>query len=111
MSELVHEGKKYEAKDIPGFGLSFVPVKEEDIWEKLGKNLNSGNFKKHKFKQDSFIMRLVYDVNTKQWNFIIVDHCDSSFQIRCGFNWSTRETLMKLAKGAGVIYVGEEFKE
>ncbi len=36
MSEIIHEGKKYEAKDIPGFGLSFVPVKE-NLWKELAK--------------------------------------------------------------------------
>ncbi len=37
MSELVHEGKKYQAKDIPGFGMSFVPIpepaKKRDMWD------------------------------------------------------------------------------
>ncbi len=35
MSTVIHEGKKYEAKDIPGHGLSFVPVKEITIYEEL----------------------------------------------------------------------------
>ncbi len=41
------EGKKYEAKDIPDFGMSFVPVKEDHfkkIWNgKLFKGANAYN--------------------------------------------------------------------
>ncbi len=42
MSELIHEGKLYEARDIPGYGMSFVPkVKSpKEVFTELLTNLS-----------------------------------------------------------------------
>ncbi len=107
MSELVHEGKKYEAKDIPGFGLSFVPVKETDIWDELTKTVEFYNAPIHNFKEVGFNMKLVYDPSTTLWNFIIIGPSAVN-QIRNGFRWGTLKKLFEQAKEHKVTYEGED---
>ncbi len=77
-------GISYNQVDIPGFGMCFVPVKENEL-TKL-KKLNIGELLIKRFNVMHFTTRPIYDIDKNSFGLLISEGpCEG--EVLSGFPW------------------------